>query len=97
MPQMTQHDILRRMEDGYYLIQPVTYEKKEPPFYLVKDEMELSNIRAKYGLERKTDDKELVPRNVAKRLIASGKLTLSKSSNWRRYKLVTPPRLPVPD
>lgn len=41
MPQMTRRDVLRRMEDGYYLMQPVSYEDKEPPFYLVKDEMDL--------------------------------------------------------
>ena len=88
MPTMSQRDVLRRMEDGYYLIQPVSYGDTEPPFYLVKDEMILANARSRAGIERHTDDKELVPRNIAKKLIASGALEMTRTSNWTRYKKV---------
>lgn len=87
MSVMSQRDVLRKMEDGYYLIQPVSYDDKEPPFYLVKNEMDLSNYAARHGLGRHTEDKELVPRSVVRRMIESGKVKLEKkTSNWKTYK-----------
>ena len=66
------NDVLRLMGDGYILLQEVTYDDREAPYRLVSDLNGYS---------------ETVQRELAKRIIASGKVETKHSGPWRRWRL----------